>query len=171
MKLAKMEEHDAVKQFYCDLINSMQDIEFKPAWKMGVYPTEQSLQDSIAEQTLYVAYMGDCLVGAMILNHDCANEYYDANWRVDAKKEEFLVIHLLAVSLSHQRKGIARQMILDAVKICKKNSIKAIRLDILGYNKPAEKLYSSMGFHYIETLKLFYEDTGLTDFHLYELLI
>lgn len=29
--------------------------------------------------------------------------------------------------------------------------------------------YPSMGFQYITTLKLFYEDTGLTDFLLYEL--
>lgn len=50
-------------------------------------------------------------------------------------------------------------------------NIKAIRLDVLGGNIPASKLYESMGFKYIETLKLFYEDTGLTDFLLYELVL
>ena len=40
---------------------------------------------------------------------------------------------------------------------------------MLGGNLPAEKLYTAAGFQYRGTIKLFYEDTGLTDFLLYEL--
>ena len=170
-KQAKMEEYEKVIQFYCELIDSMQGIEFKPVWKMGVYPTEQLLRDSIEEGALFIAYMENNIAGAMILNHNCADEYKNIKWKIGAKNEEIMVIHLLAVSLSYQRKGIAKQMISNAIEICKRNSIKAIRLDILSTNLPAEKLYSSMGFQYIDSLKLFYEDTGLADFKLYELVL
>ena len=46
--------------------------------------------------------------------------------------------------------------------------MKAVRLDVLKGNVPAERLYKGMGFHYVSTVKLFYEDTGRVDFELYE---
>ena len=171
IKQATLDDFDNVIQFYCDLIYDMQDAEFKTAWKMGVYPTEQLLRDAIINQSLFIAGIGDILVGAMILNNDCANEYNNAKWGVEATKEEVKVVHLLAVSLAYQRKGIAKQMLSKAVELCKKDSIKAIRLDILHYNSPAENLYKSLGFQHVGTMKLFYEDTGLTDFNLYELVL
>ena len=45
---------------------------------------------------------------------------------------------------------------------------KAIRLDVLKGIAPAEKLYSGLDFKYLHTLKMFYEDTGWTDYELYE---
>ena len=47
--------------------------------------------------------------------------------------------------------------------------MKAIKLDVLKGNVPAERLYESMGFRYVDTVRLFYEDTGLAEFRLYEL--
>lgn len=38
----------------------------------------------------------------------------------------------------------------------------------LGGNVPAEKLYTRMGFQYMDTLQMYYEDTGWTDYELYE---
>lgn len=59
-------------------------------------------------------------------------------------------------------------MVKEAIIIAGENCNKAIRLDVLGSNIPAQKLYTNMGFQYIDTIKLFYEDTGLTDYLLYE---
>ena len=39
--------------------------------------------------------------------------------------------------------------------------------DFLKGNIPAERLYSSMGFKYLHTLPMYYEDTGVTDYELY----
>ncbi|QQB18031.1 hypothetical protein [Veillonella parvula] len=55
------------------------------------------------------------------------------------------------------------------MKYAKENKQKSIRLDVLKGNVPAEKLYSSMSFKYICTLPMYYEDTGLTDYEIYEL--
>ena len=49
--------------------------------------------------------------------------------------------------------------------------MKAVRLDVLKGNLPAEKLYEGEGFTYVDTVKLFYEDTGRVDFKMYEYLI
>ncbi|MBS4892727.1 MAG: hypothetical protein KHX63_08960 [Veillonella sp.] len=55
------------------------------------------------------------------------------------------------------------------MKYAKENKQKSIRLDVLKGNVPAEKLYSRMGFKYLCTLPMYYEDTGLTDYEIYEL--
>ena len=45
------------------------------------------------------------------------------------------------------------------------------RLDVLEGNTPAERLYTGFGFRYMATLKMYYEDTGWTNFMLYEYVI
>jgi ribosomal protein S18 acetylase RimI-like enzyme len=149
----------------------MRNSQYKPGWKMGIYPTEQLIKNAILEQTLLLQHMEDDLVGAMILNNDCEPEYENVKWQIDANKTEVMVIHLLGVSHIYQGKGIAKQMVSSVIDMCRKNSIKAIRLDVLKRNIPAAKLYTSIGFQYIDSVEIFYEDTGLMDFQLYELLL
>jgi len=171
VRQARIAEYDAVEDFYRDLIDSMRDSEYKPEWEMGVYPTEQILRNAISARTLYLAHLENNLVGVMIVNHDCEPEYEKVKWRIDAVKDEVAVIHLLGVSPAFQGKGIAKQMVSYVIEMCGKASLKAIRLDVLKKNTPAAKLYMSMGFQFTAALKMYYEDTGLTDFLLYELVL
>ena len=46
--------------------------------------------------------------------------------------------------------------------------MKVIRLDVLEGNIPAQKVYERLGFNYINTIQMYYEDTGLTGYMLYE---
>jgi len=168
---AKADELDSVMDFYSELIESMRGSEFKPEWEMGVYPTEQLLKDAIESRTLFLAHLDSHLVGTMIMNHVWEPEYEKAKWRIEARNDEVMAVHLLGVSSAYQGRGIAKQMVSSLIEMCGKSSIKAIRLDVLKKNAPAAKLYASMGFRFIESVKIFYEDTGLTDFLLYELVI
>ncbi|HJC20253.1 MAG TPA: hypothetical protein H9707_00620 [Candidatus Butyricicoccus avicola] len=43
-----------------------------------------------------------------------------------------------------------------------------MRLDVLAGNIPAERLYVGQGFRYVDTVEMFYADTGRTAFRLYE---
>ena len=43
-----------------------------------------------------------------------------------------------------------------------------MRLDVLEGNVPAERLYEGFGFRYLATMPMFYEDTGWTNYELYE---
>lgn len=43
-----------------------------------------------------------------------------------------------------------------------------MRLDILGTNAGAERLYTGMGFRFVQARTLFYEDTGWTEYRLFE---
>jgi len=171
IRQAKAADYDDVEKLYSDLIDTMCNSEFRPKWKMGIYPTEQQLKSAIEGQTLLLAHLDNILVGALILNRDCTPEYEGAKWQTDAKKDEVMFIHLLGVSPSYHGKGVAKEIMACVIDICGKGSIKAIRLDVLKSNIPAIKLYTSVGFQYIDSLKLYYEDTGWMDFLLYELVL
>ena len=46
--------------------------------------------------------------------------------------------------------------------------MKAVRLDVLEGNVPAERLYSGLGFSCVGMVPMFYEDTGWKNFKAYE---
>ena len=92
-------------------------------------------------------------------------------WSVDAEDPELLVIHALGVHPDYAGKGIAKEMVRNVIEMAREQKLKTIRLDVLEGNVPAEKAYSKMGFQYVTTLKLFYEDTGWTNFKVYEYII
>ena len=47
----------------------------------------------------------------------------------------------------------------------------ALRLDVLGDNVPAERLCAGQWFERRGTVRMFYADTGCTDYGLYEYLL
>ena len=169
IRKAEKAEFDDVIAFYHELIDSMRDAEFRPKWEKDIYPTRQFIYDSIEKEEMHVAVADDGIISAMVVNHDSADGYEKAPWKMQADKNQIAVIHILAVSTRHQRRGAAKEMVAYAIDKSRKNGMKAIRLDVLAENKPAHILYASMGFINIGTIKLYYEDTGLTEFALYEL--
>lgn len=171
LKIAHREALDAVMEFYYNLIDSMKDARFRPGWKKDIYPTRQFMEDSIARKELLLAYIGDTIVGALVLNHDCAPGYHKVRWAVDAHGDEVAVVHALGVAWQAQGQGIAKRMLVYVADLCVERGLKAIRLDVLASNQTAQKLYPAVGYIYMDTIQLFYEDTGLTDFLLYELVL
>lgn len=168
IRKAHIDEFEKVIDFYYLLIDTMQDAEYHPYWEKGVYPSEDFIRNSIDRQELYVGTLNDEFAAALVLNHDAADGYEEVSWNTPAAKNEVMVIHALGVLTCFQGQGIAQKMIQEAARIARKKQQKAVRLDVLTSNIPARKLYVKMGFQYIDTVKIFYEDTGLADFMLYE---
>ena len=54
------------------------------------------------------------------------------------------------------------------LQYAKESGKKAVRLDILGKNAAAERLYTKCGFQFVQAKTMFYEDTGWTEFKMYE---
>ena len=127
------------------------------------------IQSAITNGEMYIASIDDSIVSAMVVNHKCEDGYSSVRWGVQADANCVASLHLLGVAPSMQRRGIATEMVAYAITTCRDSGMKALRLDVIYDNVPAQKLYSGMGFTHIETVKLFYEDTGLMDFMLYEL--
>lgn len=171
IRIANNSEYEGVRDFYYDLTDSMRKAEYSPGWKKDVYPTQEFLVNSIKNKELFVVEEGDKIVACMVVNHKYNDGYKKIKWSVDVKDSKLLVIHALGVLPSFSGKGIAKRMVQKVIDLARENKIKTIRLDVLGGNIPAEKVYTKMGFIYRETIKMFYDDTGWTDYRLFEYVV
>ncbi len=78
------------------------------------------------------------------------------------------VIHALGVRRTLNGRGLAGQLTQYALDEARSKGLKAVRLDVLEGNTPAERAYTRVGFVYRGTVRMFYEDTGWTNYRLFE---
>ena len=98
-----------------------------------------------------------------------SEDYHEIIWNQNLKDDEVASLHILAVAPEYQGKGVAKQMMAEIISLVKKNEKKAIRLDALASNTPAQRMYEKLGFKYRGKQNLFADNTGWTDFLYYEL--
>ena len=165
---ANKNSYGEVRCFYHSLIDSLNPAQRYVGWKKDIYPSPAFLRSAIDDGDLYVCRDEDRIAGAMVLNHAYNESYKNCCWQIAADDSEILVIHALGVHPGFQGKGFAKAMVRKAIAIAEEAGMKAIRLDVLAGNIPAEKLYQGMGFQYLTSVQMYYEDTGWTAFKLYE---
>ena len=165
---ANSKQFQPVRALYHAVIDGVGDSTDSVGWKKDIYPSPDFLKDSIDNGELYIATEGETIIGAFVMNHRYNEEYKTFQWPTKAEDAEITVIHALGVHPACTGKGIARHMVQFAVDFAREHQQKVIRLDVLKGNLRAEKLYTGMGFQYLYTLPMYYEDTGWTEFQLYE---
>jgi ribosomal protein S18 acetylase RimI-like enzyme len=168
IRKANLDQFQDVRAFYHAVIDGIGDAQNSVKWKKDIYPSPEFLAESLNNGELFVAEESGKIIGAMILNHQGNDMYREYCWPTEAGDLEVTVIHALGVHPSFGGKGCAKQMVQFAIDYSRQQQQKAIRLDVLKGNLRAEKLYSGLGFQYLHTLPMYYEDTGWTDFQLYE---
>lgn len=168
IRKAKISEYEKVKAFYYNLIDMMQDAEYAPGWEKGIYPTDNYLKESIENEELFVGMLNGKIIAAMVINHNFNESYRKVNWPTEANPEETMIIHILGVLYTYGGMGFAKQLVKKAIAYAREMQQKVLRLDVLSGNVPAERLYVGAGFEYIDTVRMFYDDTGWMDFKLYE---
>ncbi len=107
----------------------------------------------------------------MVLNHAYNDGYAAVTWAADVPDAQLLVIHALGVYPRFARRGIAQRMVQYAIGMARTQGCRALRLDVLGGNVPAERLYAGQDFTCRGTVRMFYADTGWTDYRLYKYLL
>lgn len=161
-------ECDAVIAFYHTLIADMADSPYHPEWKIGIYPETEFIYASVENGELYIYETDGAWAGVCVLNHTACEGYDTAPWRIPARTEEITVVHALGVAKAFQGRGVAQAMVREIFSVCRENGQKTVRLDVLKKNLPAKHLYEKAGFYQVAETRLYYEDTGWTDFYLYE---
>ena len=162
-------EAQDVLDLYHSVIDGMANSPYKPKWQKGIYPTIDDISSAISNKELYIALSEDDAVsGAVILRHESEAGYENVFCGLDT--QNYSVVHLLAVSPTKQRSGIARALLDAARDSARENGSEAIRLDTLPYNTPAQRLYESFGFQYKGEVELYYTVTGNTAYKMYEYL-
>ncbi len=169
LRLATIEEFENIRAFYHHITDWLDTVPYGPGWKKDIYPSPEELTDALTQNELWVYELNGEYAGAMVVNSASNEGYSQVKWNVDAMDDKITLIHALGVKSEYQGRGIASEMVKHAIALAKSKNHKALRLDVLQGNLPAERLYPKHGFVYVDTVEMFYEDTGLANYELYEL--
>lgn len=142
---------DEVTDMYYRVTAELEENINYPAWRNGVYPTRETVEDALNAGELYVAREEDRIIGAMVLKHHNEPEFAGHTWQVDATDEEVYSLCTLAIDSAYGRRGAGRAMVEYAVALAKENGVRSVRLDVTQINTPALKIYKGLGFKYIGT--------------------
>lgn len=171
LRQADMSEYAQIRSFYHNLIDRMKDQSSVIGWKKGIYPSDTYLSDSIEKGELFTLSDETGYLASVILNSEYNDGYNNAEWRIQCAEHELLVPHALGVRPDVQGRGIGKAVVRDIIETAKRLNKKTIRLDILAGNAAAVNMYKSTGFGFVQTQKMYYEDTGMTEYLLYELIL
>lgn len=160
---------DTICNIYWGLLDSSEEYASILRWKKDIYPADEDWLSYIAKGEMYFIWDEGNLIGAAALAKSQPADYRKVRWGVDARDDEVAVVHLLAIRPQYQGQGYATAALQELVRLAEKLGKKALRLDAIGTNKPAQKLYEKFGFANCGTEQLYYESTGLTKFVFYEL--
>lgn len=67
--------------------------------------------------------------------------------------------------------GVASRMVHHVIETARRSPVKTIRLDVLAGNIPAERVYTKLGFACLDTIPMYYADTGWTNYRLFEYIV
>lgn len=157
--------------FYERVSDQMDHTRCESGWKTNDMPTREQLILSIERKEIFVLEADGEYAAAMILNHECDSRYRCGKWNCDAGKEEVTVVHALCTLPEYQKKGLAKQLLWDAIRICRNRNQKSLRADARADNKAAHRLYHALGFDYISTMKVPCGACGEIPFDLYEYIL
>lgn len=171
LRKADASEFAIIRDFYWELIDQMGDRIDTCAWQKGIYPSDEMLRGSLERGEIYTLPRDGAIAACVILNSSWNEGYEGTSWQVECSQDEVLVPHALGVLPSFHGQGIGRAVVRDIIEMARAAGMKAIRLDILDRNVAARRLYLGEGFRFIREKELYYPDTGVTSFELYELVL
>lgn len=169
MRLASEADFLPVRAFYNRLIEDMEKLPYHPMWDKEGHPSNEYLHRALDAGELWVAETTSELAGAMIVNHSANEGYNGVPWQVQASPEHVVIVHAFGVSMRHQGKGLGSAMMREIIERSRAAGDKAMRLDLIDFNRPTEKIYLKLGFVKCAAVKLYYEEVGWQLFHMFEL--
>ena len=133
------EIYDKVTKYLTETINY-------PRWMYKSYPSTEYAATMIKSGSQYIIECDGKVVGAFVLNEDPSGSYCKVKWGADIKEGEYLIIHALAIDNDYSRRGIGKKVVEFCLDTARKNGYKAVRVDTVPENVPANNLYLSCGF-------------------------
>lgn len=171
MEKVKIDSFESIRDFYWSAIDAMTDQSETVGWKKGIYPSDQFLRTSIENGEMYALVRDGVLVASVILNHSWNEGYEGIDWGMACDSKDVIVPHALLVAPSCQKQGVGRSLVQEIIDFARKKGVKTIRLDLLPRNVAAKRLYEGIGFSFVQAKTMYYEDTGWTEFHMYEMIL
>lgn len=161
-------DFNRIREAYLQIIEKSPDMDKYARYEYGKHPKDDDIKAYIDAGDMYMLMNEEEIAGVAAVTFYQGTEYHPVKWQVDVRDNEVIVPHLLGIMPDYQKKGTGKVMMREIFNLARKNSLKVCRLDTLESNIPAQKLYKKMGFIYCGTAHWFAENTGWTNFYLYE---
>lgn len=169
LNTAQPEERETVCRFYEEVCAAQAGDPGGPNWHYGVYPCREDLEEHIEAGALRLMRVGGEPAAAMVVRTGEDPIYREAPWTVT--EEPIHVLHLFAVHPAFRGLGLAKTMLRILLERAANEGVKAVHLDVVKGNVPAERLYQTVGFRFVEECAVWYEDTGDCTVRLYEYVV
>lgn len=168
MHLVLTNDFETVRQKYIEVIDNTPEIERHARWAYGKHPNDESLRSYIDRGEMFLLTDGADVAGLTALTMCQGEDYKSIPWQIELKSDQVATIHLLAVCPAYRGNSLGLKILKEAMDIAVKNGKKALRLDTLKSNLPAQHMYDRAGFSYRGEQRMYAENTGMTDFLYYE---
>ncbi len=146
IRLAKYSDLPVIMSVYDSVFALEEKGEGKTGWIRGVYPTENTVLSAVSAQSMYVCELNGEIVAAAKIDKIQVDVYSKINWLYEADMKQVCVLHTLAVSGKHLKKGIASKFVEFYEQYAKKEGCTVLRIDTNQKNTPARALYKKLGF-------------------------
>lgn len=170
MKLIKCDEShlQGATAFYHEVVEYLETHINYPFWT-SEHPSDECIAEAVSRGEQYICVEDGRIVGALLLSEDPDGDYDAGHWSRELREGEYLSVHILAVSPERCHSGVGSFMVDECIFIARSKGYKALRLDIVPTNTPAERLYKKKGFVYAGTADLNRPTAPIPLFDLYEM--
>ena len=100
---------------------------------------------------MYILKDGENVAGMVAVTMYQGDDYGVIKWKDLLENDQVATVHLLAVCPAYRGRSLGCLMLEEAMGLAARNRKKALRLDTLKSNIPAQKMYEKAGFIYRES--------------------
>jgi ribosomal protein S18 acetylase RimI-like enzyme len=168
MNLVNAHELETVKEYYIRIIENTPEIEKYARWVYGKHPTDEGLRSYIENGEMYLLMDQDTVAGMVAIVMHQGVDYETVSWAEKLGNDQVATLHILAVCPEYRGRALGSTILELAEELAKQQGKRAMRLDVLESNLPAQRMYEKAGYVYRGKQRWYAENTGWTNFLLYE---
>ncbi len=168
MNLVQSHELESVKGYYINVIDNTPEIEKYARWVYGKHPTDEGLRSYIENGEMYLLMDQDTVAGMVAIVMHQGVDYETVSWAEKMGNDQVATLHILAVCPEYRGRALGSTILELAEELAKQQGKRAMRLDVLEANLPAQRMYEKAGYVYRGKQRWYAENTGWTNFLLYE---
>ena len=168
MNLVQSQDLETVKGYYINVIDNTPEIEKYARWVYGNHPTDDELRSHIENGEMYLLMDRGTVAGMVAIVMHQGTDYEDIPWAEKLENDQVATLHLLAVCPEYRGRALGNMILELAGELAEQQGKKAVRLDVLESNLPAQRMYEKAGYEYRGKQHWYAENTGWTNFLLYE---
>jgi len=116
------------------------------------YPNTEVIMEDLIAKTYFVAIENEIIIAGINIDQKQDDTYLALDW--EDKRNQFLVVHRLAVKVEFWNDGIGKSLMLFTENLVMEKGLNSIRLDTYSGNPKAMEFYRRLGYSELGTIDL-----------------